>query len=181
MSSINTLDFLLLALAAIIGIVWLLFKGVPSLVVLITKEISAQQGTVVSDLPSSDINLDSIKDSLTGITHSLRRVSDNIEVESSQLEMSISDLLEQVQAKDLELQSLNQKAENMVAEIEKYKTLASLTKEQAEVVRQSLKQGNLIERFSGFGVGIFSAILSRFLYQYIVHLFKEDKKDKNPS
>lgn len=143
---------------------WFLFKGTP-----ITMRSFFKKGEIsTTEISSIDINLNSIKTSLENIVNSFKEVSDNIKLQSLQLEDSVNSLLDQVYLKELELQELNEKTNEVIADLNRYKDLASLSKEEAEAIRTVLKREDFAGRIFSFLLGVLSSVVGACLTKKLI-------------
>ena len=149
---------LIVSFLIITTIIWLLFNGIPKF----TNFLFSNSDTA-KDIDSS-MNLDTIKTSLRNITESFRDVSKSIEIQSVELDNSINELLKQVSQKELELQELNQQTQDVIAELDHYKKIASISKEEAQNIRAYLNEGQFTERIISFILGIISSLIVRLFF-----------------
>lgn len=123
------------------------------------KEISFQ----ISKDRLEEIEVDSIKLSLTSIKSSFDSLLINIEGQSAKVENQIGALLYNVSKKNQEINELNEQIELLKTESNHYETLNSLSKAQSKTIVEELNRNKYLDYFIGGIMGFLTSFLVAFI------------------
>src|SRR5262249_35865334 len=118
--------------------------------------------TVVAPIDTSFIRA-SIQQIQTSMAGSVR----DIQREQARIEAATAQLVEQVDKQNARIRTLQHEREILAQQIVSERALASLTKDQAEAVRQSLTRGRYLDYMVGFFIGVVSSVTASLSLRFL--------------
>ncbi|MCX6829708.1 MAG: hypothetical protein NT002_10575 [candidate division Zixibacteria bacterium] len=112
------------------------------------------------------LDISAIEKRLDHIRASLNAVQRSVKDEGNEIETAIDTLLAGIKEKNTELQKMNEKQHELLAEIDRYRNLASITEKQAEAVAERFRRGKYLDYIIGLIVGVISAIIGYLMIEY---------------
>ena len=87
----------------------------------------------------------------------IKSTEDELISQSENIDKLVDELISEIERRNIELREINQERADVLTELEYYKTIASLTKEQSDAVYRALQRARYIDYIVGFAIGIFTS------------------------
>lgn len=123
-------------------------------------------------------NIEEINSSLDRIQNKYTEINKAISQETSQITVTIEDILTQINEKNLELQEINSQMDRLNNQIEYYETLINLSDEEVNSVIYALSRNKYQDYIIGGVIGFFVSMIANYFSRRI-QMRKEIEHDKN--
>lgn len=140
----------------------LLVVAVPSAILPYFRSGTAEG---IAEVPTG-ISTKPVIESVERMQEALANVEEQVSVESKNIDNLMRVLVQEIEAKNEQLTSTRMELERLSKEVEHYKTLASLSEEQAQAVVDALNRARYIDYFVGFISGLASSAVV-----FVIQLF----------
>ena len=143
------------------GMIILIIFPLFILIFLTPKVLSSlSENNIVSD----KIDISQIEKSFSNIESSFYDIDKIIESETSNINKLISQIKTQIESKNQELKQLNEQQNRLLEEVEHYKKLSSINREQADALLVALNRNKYLEYIIGFAIGILSSLAAGYIF-----------------
>jgi len=109
------------------------------------------------------VNLVLLEKSIFNVKDKFNEIEDLIEKESNNIDHIFSEISDELQSKNESLNQMQLREQELIRQIEYYKNLSSLSKEQTNAVVKALSQNNTLNYIISFILGILSSGIVWFL------------------
>lgn len=127
------------------------------------------QHTSKNNVISSDLNISEIENNFENIKNSFSELESKIQSETTEIQIFSEKLMNNITEKQKELKAIEISQIELKKEVEYYKKLSNISKEEAELILNVLKKENrgvkYIEYFLGFFIGIIGSVIANFIYK----------------
>lgn len=158
------------------GDVFFVIPFSPIIILIVTMVLFFSTYTVQGNDAVEKINLERLENSIYKVQDNFVSMKELIENESQSIEDVFQEIRTEFENKNNELKNTIKREKELIAQIEHYKTLTSLSKEQVEAVNQSLKQSKNSDLILSFVIGFLSSLMVWIVSQtkYFLNLFKRE-------
>jgi len=112
-----------------------------------------------------------LSESFTRIRSAIGQIEKSIGKDAANIDKAIDQLATEIQNRNKELQEIQKEQQKLIDQRDQYKTLAALTKQQANAVTEALRRGKYLDYVIGFILGLISGVIV-FLLSTLLPYFR---------